>query len=197
MAAKESGQSSDQIYAMPVEGIVDLTIASNQICRGGSNAYEIRNAVILAEKKTKIRYKNGETLPNSAINLLNDAARAARHSRILGSNLLHFDKNLKRPQDVDAHHVVAAQDAREILFFVWFIGINDAANGIFMRRFPSSMVAGLAKSPPHQGDGNIHTDLYYLTVFRRLDRVSDKDATIGRATLRAIGAAIIAGTFPY
>ncbi|MBI3229885.1 MAG: AHH domain-containing protein [Burkholderiales bacterium] len=181
---------------------VELTIAANKICANGSNSYEIRNALILEEKKKKIRYKNGETLPNSAQNLLNDAAREARHSRILGNNILRADKNLTRPDDVDAHHVVAVQDeraasARAILFFIWLIGINDAANGLFMRRFPASVVAGLEKSPPHQGIGNIHTDAYHLAVYMRLFRISQKDATTGRAMLRQIASEIVAGTCPH
>lgn len=202
MAAREKSSATEEIYAEPVKGIVKLTIAANKICEAGSNPYEIRNALLLEEKKKKIRYKNGVTLPNSAINLLNDAAREARHSRILANNILRADKSLVRPSDVDAHHVVAVQDsraesARNILFFVWFIGINDAANGLFMRRFPSSKVLGLKKSPPHQGIGNIHTDTYHVAVFLRLFDISGLDASIGRAELRLIASEIVAGTFPY
>lgn len=202
MAAKEKSLSSEEIYAAPVAGILDLTIAANQITGQSGNPYEIRNALILEEKKKKIRYKNGETLPNSALNLLHDAARKARHSRILGNNMLRADKKLKRPHDVDAHHVVAVQDeradlSRSILFFIWFIGINDAANGLFMRRFPASTVSGLSKSPPHQGAGNIHTDMYHLSVYMRLRDIKDEDAAVGRAELRLIAGEIIAGTFPF
>ncbi len=132
-----------------------------------------------------------------ALNMLNDAARLARHSRILGNNILRAAKNMAK-----LDHVVAAQDARakrarQILFFLWLIGINDAANGVFMRRFASSAVAGLANCPPHQGAGNIHTDTYHLAVFTRLNRISDQDAATGRAELRLIANEIIAGTFPY
>lgn len=202
MKSKERSLSTEEIYAAPVEGLIEITVASNQICGSGSNPYEIRNALILEEKKKKIRYKNGETLPNSALNLLNDAARKTRHSRILGNNMLRADKNLSRPDEVDAHHVVAAQDpranlSRRILFFIWLIGINDAANGIFMRRFQSSSVKGLSKSPPHQGKGSIHTDIYHLAVFRRLDKIRTLDAATGRAMLRQIAIETVAGTFPY
>lgn len=193
---------SEEIYAEPVTDILQLSIAANRICGVDSKPYETRNALLLEEKKKKIRYKNGETLPNSALNLLNDAARKARHSRILGNNLLRADKNLQRPQEVDAHHVVAAQDyraeeSRKILFFIWFIGINDAANGIFMPRYQSSKIASLPNSPPHQGVGNIHTGTYHTSVFRRLNIASKQDASAGRATLKRIASEIIAGTFPY
>ncbi len=202
MAAKEDKQTSEQIYAAPVPGILDLTIAANKICGTESNPYEIRNALLLEEKKKKIRYKNGENLPNSAINLLNDAARPVRHSRILANNILRADKNLTRPEDVDAHHVVAAQDhradaARRILFLIWFIAINDAANGLFMRRYPSCKIAGFESCPPHQGVGNIHTFNYHLTVFRRLQNIQHEDAARGRAELRLIASEIIAGIFPF
>lgn len=202
MAANEKSLSSGEIYAEPVDGIRELTIASNQICESGNNPYELRNSMILDEKKKKIRYKNGETLPNSAINLLNDANRKARHSRILGNNMLSADKSMTRPSDVDAHHVVASQEpraklSRRILFFIWVIAINDAANGVFMPRFKSSKVSGFSNCPPHQGAGNIHTDVYHISVFRRLDRISSKDAVAGRAMLRQIASEIVVGTFPY
>jgi A nuclease family of the HNH/ENDO VII superfamily with conserved AHH len=202
MFEKDKELTDAQIYRQPVDGIFEITVASNQICGSGSNPYETRNHLILKEKKKKIRYKNGETLPNSAINMLNDAARVARHSRILGNNILRAAKNVAKLDPVDAHHVVAVQDARavgarEILFFIWFIAINDAANGVFMRRFPSSIVAGLANCPPHQGMGNIHTDTYHLAVYMRLRAVKKYDATVGRAELRLIASEIIAGTFPY
>lgn len=202
MAAKDDTLTSEQIYAAPVKGIIELTIAANKICSGDSNPYATRNALLLEEKKKKIRYKNGETLPNSAINLLNDAARKTKHSRILASNLLRADKNLIRPKEVDAHHVVAASDpradlARKFLFFIWFIGINDAANGLFMRRFASSNCTGFENCPPHQGLGNIHTDTYHLAVYLRLLKIKDKDATVCRATLRLIASEIITGNFPF
>ncbi len=203
MATEKPDLTTEEIYAAPVMGIVELTIAANGIAaQSGNNPYTIRNSLLLEEKKKKIRYKNGETLPNSAINLLNDAARQARHSRILGGNMLRADKNLMRPCDVDAHHVVAVQEprakfSREILFFVWLIAINDAANGVFMRRFPSSKVNGLEKSPPHQGNGNIHTETYHLAVYMRLQDIIEEDATVGRNELRLIASEIVAGIFPY
>lgn len=195
-------QSSEESYAEPVAGILELTIASNQICSAGNNPYEIRNALILGEKRKKIRYKNGFTQENSATNLLNDAARKVRHARILSNNMLRADKSITRPKGVDAHHVVAVQDpratrARQILFFIWFIAINDAANGVYMRRFSSCKVAGLSNCPPHQGIGNIHSDTYHLAVFLRLERISDQDAETGRAELRAIASELVAGIFPY
>ena len=172
------------------------------MCAGEGNPYETRNHLIMEEKKKKIRYKNGETLPNSAINMLNDAERVARHSRILANNILRAAKNMAKLDHVDAHHVVAVQDVRAeasryILFFIWFIAINDAANGVFMRRFPASIVKGLANCPPHQGLGNIHTGAYHLAVYMRLLKVKDEDATNGRAELRLIASEIVAGTFPY
>jgi A nuclease family of the HNH/ENDO VII superfamily with conserved AHH len=202
MSENDKELTDAQIYGQAVDGILEITVASNQICGNGNNPYGTRNQLILEEKKKKIRYKNGETLPNTAINMLNDAERVARHSRILGNNILRAAKNMTRLDPVDAHHVVAVQDARavsarDILFFIWFIAINDAANGVFMRRFPSSVVAGLSKCPPHQGPGNIHTDTYHLAVFMRLNRIADKDAARGRTELRLIASEITAGTFPY
>lgn len=116
--------------------------------------------------------------------------------------MLRADKNLTRPKDVDAHHVVAAQEprakfSREILFFTWFIGINDAANGVFMPRYASCTLANLPNCPPHQGIGNIHTETYHLGVYMRLQDILDDDASAARAELRLIAAEIVAGTFPY
>ena len=202
MAVTEKNLTTEQIYAAPVNGILDLTIAANQMASDGENPYEARNAVILAEKKRQIIYKNGCTLAVGASILLNEAASNIRHSRKLSGNMHSADKTLKRPKHTDAHHVVAAQDprakdAREILIFIWLIGINDAANGIYMRRFPRSKVRGLSKCPPHQGEGHIHTNVYHLTVLARLQLVFDQNASIGRTVLRSIASEILAGTFPY
>lgn len=102
----------------------------------------------------------------------------------------------------DTHHMMAVQEprvklSRRILFYIWLFGIKDAANGVYMPRFPSSKVTCMPNCPPHQGAGNIHTDVYHVNLFRRLNRIADKDATVGSAMLRQISSEIVAGTFPF
>lgn len=54
----------------------------------GLNAHAAVNSAILAAGKTEIRYRNGETLPASAQQLLADARRKdLKHSTMLAGNM--------------------------------------------------------------------------------------------------------------
>lgn len=108
--------------------MINITIVANKITTdsvSNENSYEIRNTFILEEKKKKVRYKNGYTLPASAQALLNDANRKARHSRILHRNMQESHTNENRPKNVDAHHIVAQEDRRAVfarnILFNWGI----------------------------------------------------------------------------
>jgi hypothetical protein len=95
-------------------------------------------------------------------------------------------------------HVVALKDdqaetARKKLFD-WWIGINDADNGVFLPRWANKKVAGFPNAPLH---GPIHTEVYHASAYARLRAVPKADAEAGRVRLRGIKAQLQAGTFPW
>ncbi len=47
MAENDKGLTDAQIYTQAVDGIFEITVASNQICGSGSNPYETRNYLII------------------------------------------------------------------------------------------------------------------------------------------------------
>ncbi|MBI3229174.1 MAG: hypothetical protein HYZ45_03020 [Burkholderiales bacterium] len=49
---------TEKIFAAPIADILARTIATNSLASLGSNPYEIRNALILNEKKQQVRFKN-------------------------------------------------------------------------------------------------------------------------------------------
>ena len=89
-----------------------------------------------------------------------------------------------------AHHIVAgtakgADDTRKLLS-KFGIGINDAANGVFL-----STVKG-ASGAYHPG---LHTDKYYKTVNKLLGEAKNKDEAI--KILNNIADQLTKGSFPY
>jgi A nuclease family of the HNH/ENDO VII superfamily with conserved AHH len=196
----KSSLSTEEIFKQPYPNLLELTLAANQICTvaSGENPYEIRNAIIIEKKKREILYKNGYSLPVKAEILANEAARNIRHGRKLATNMHRADPNLQRPNDCDAHHIVAIQDFRakrsQKIMFENGVGGNDAANGCYTRRKRSSVVPSMPNSLPHE---NMHTAVYYLNVFLELSPSDNQGADICRGFLRAIGAKITLGTFPY
>lgn len=182
----------------PADNITELTIAANQIGAGaGGNPYEMRNDLILADGKQRIRYENGITLPASAQALLNDAESKSRHSRKLGRNIQRASGQA-RPAQVEAHHIVAAKDERadraRRYLFNWGIGINDADNGVFLPRGAGASIPGQPNALNHRP---LHTNKYYFVVTARLLTVSDEPQAEGRKALRSIKSELLAGTFPF
>lgn len=175
-------------------------------CQAGAavtqaNPVEVINRYKIEESKDQVRYKNGQTLPLRARKLfanalLVDAGRSSRHPRILSRNMIA--SNQTRPSGVAAHHIVAAKDDRartsRIIIFGWRIAINDTDNGVFLPRWRNSEVAELPHAIKHSV---LHTDMYYLEVFARLNPVLKKDSRGGRAKLKEIRQELIDGVFPY
>ncbi|NJO12160.1 MAG: hypothetical protein HC872_00330 [Gammaproteobacteria bacterium] len=201
MAKPQNAKTGAVDLTTPLGTETELAIAANQIVAAsgsGANPYEMRNQLIIEEKKERIRYKNGYTLPASVQALRLDAQREVRHSRILATNIKKANPPGIRPKKADAHHIVAQEDARarqsRFYLFNWGIGINDADNGIFLPRFPRAKRGSIANAAVHQ---TIHTDLYHFTVTARLLNVAKDTMEIGRKTLRKMRAELMAGTFPY
>lgn len=101
----------------------------------GVNPQSIVNAMILEAQKSKIRHKNGVTLPASATQLLADARRNdLKHSLILSFNM--GEANVDRPRNVAAHHIVSRKPKlahpSQLLLFNWGISLNDADNGVYL-----------------------------------------------------------------
>jgi len=185
----------------PAEGMMDLTTGINQMAANDrqANSYEIRNAIVLAENKQRVRYQNGVTeLPISAQQLLAHARRTDyNHRRRLASNLV-TQSGSPRPAQACAHHIVALRDeqaepSRKKLFD-WFIAINDADNGVFLPRRAGQSLACHPAAPQH---GPIHTALYHASVYARLRMVPKTEAQTGRSRLRSIKADLLAGVFPW
>lgn len=180
------------------ELVFQLTIAANQIAGTdtSSNAYEVRNAHLIDERKKRVRYKNGVTLPCSAQKLLADAERKVRHSRTLARNIKN-GTGVMKPAQADAHHIVAQSDRRASgsrdRLFRWGIGINDVDNGVYLPKRAGAMPAS-PNATAHEG---IHTARYHLAVFARLLSVDDDQAAPARAELRDMRDDMIAGVFPY
>lgn len=175
-----------------------LRVQAAAICRHG-NGYAAVNDLVLEERKERIRYRNGKTLPASAKRLLADARRDVRHSVTLSRNLLVAGE--QRPANVAAHHIVArrdqAADLSRKLIFGWGIAINDVDNGVFLPRWKRSVVSSLPKAIKHSV---VHTERYHLEVLFRLDavaRLDPKNRQAGRQALKTIKSELVDGTFPY
>lgn len=192
--------SSELVPISPdaADRIRDFTIAANQIAgiHGTTNAYEMRNALLEARRKARVRYQCGQTLPATAEKLRADAERKVRHSRTLARNIRNAT-GVAKHGEADAHHIVAQMDRRahqsRLLLFGWGIGINDVDNGIYLPKRRSSKVPGLEGATAHE---SIHTDDYYLAVETRL-RIAGREPQDGRYELRNIKGEILANQFTY
>lgn len=178
--------------------ILDFTIAANQIANSGTNAnsYEMRNTLLEARRKARVRYKHGLTLPATAEKLRADAERNVRHSRTLARNIKNAT-GVAKATEADAHHIVAQSDRRAVrsrlVLFGWGIGINDADNGVYLPKKFSSEVAGLKDATAHE---NIHTDEYYFAVEVRLIDAG-RESERGRQALHGIKGEILKNQFIY
>lgn len=183
------------------DDILALTIASNSIAAAtaNTNPYELRNEVLNKKRVRQILYKNGRTLPATAEALQAEAQRKARHSRILGRHIVHANSGAVRPAMVDAHHIVAVNEAAaglsRRLIFKAGIGINDAANGVFLPRFRCSVVDCLPNAHKHRA--GLHTGMYHLSVYEALREDAEMTNSSVRTSLRLIAVRLVEGTFPY
>jgi A nuclease family of the HNH/ENDO VII superfamily with conserved AHH len=202
---KAAAQTQEpDIYKRPVPNMEELrAIAMRIVFESGSgeNPIELLNTLIRADCKLELfqaRYSvDGTTLAASAMQLAQDSARNANHRRTLARNM-NKASGTPRPQYVEAHHIVSAHDGRAGLsrriIFQKNIGINDNDNGNYQPAAATQTVAGLEAASPHR---HIHTTLYHLNVTRRLLTARDKTQADVRGVLRAIKAALTAGTFTF
>lgn len=199
MAMDDTPRSSETLLAEPTANIIELTCGINQIAAGEANrnGYALRNEILLTKKKREILYKNGYTLPVSAQALMAEAQRSINHSRKLGRNMGKGNSDSKRPEAVDAHHIVAqrakaARPSRWHLFQVG-VGINDADNGCYLTRYRAIRIANMPNASWHQ---EVHTIKYHLNVLDALQSAEAAQAGV-RAVLRAIRNQLTMGVFPY
>lgn len=186
--------------SLPADEMLQLTLVTNEILGGEKsvNTYQVRNSRALARAKSLVLYKNGVTkLPVSIKRLEADALVKGDHSLALSGNI-QLARNEMQPDGTDAHHIVSrthklAKQSRTLLFG-WRIGIDDAANGVFLPAVANANIPGLEKANAHDP---IHTKLYHTTVASRLVGRDPDSAAEGRAELQAMREDMIAGVFPY
>jgi hypothetical protein len=124
--------------------------------------------------------------------LKNIAGRA--HRRALEKALAALPVPILREAGKSLHHIVAwddrrAKGARELLD-KFKINIDEAINGVFL---PATL-----KSPNPKGamvHSTLHTDDYYLTVERYLQKAKSRDDAIRRLT--KIRETLLDGTFHH
>jgi hypothetical protein len=100
----------------------------------------------------------------------------SKRSRQLGQNLVAA--GMPRPDNAAVHHVVAHGAARAAptrkLLDAWQIGLEDAANGVWLPK-NKSVAVGLSAAP-HSA---IHTKNYYDAVNEELQRANSREEAIG------------------
>lgn len=202
MAKQASGSKVDPFKKFGTHS-VDMRVALNQI--NPALAYKAGNMEWLNEVKQGIRYENGETLSELSermflVAALAELATTPEPSKLLATNMTAAG-DPKPEGETEAHHIVAfkaqAAHASRRLLFRWRIAINDKDNGVHLPAFRRSVVPSLRDALKHRP---IHTDIYHMAVFRRLDtyaRTGATDTAVGREALRSIKKKILNGTFPY
>jgi len=202
MAKQASGNNVDPFKKFGTHS-VDMRIALNQI--NPALAYKVGNMEWLNEIKQGIRYENGETVSELSERMFMIAAMAelattSDPSKLLATNMVAAG-DAKPQGQTEAHHIVAfkaqaAHPSRRLLF-KWRIAINDKDNGVHLPAFKRSVVTSLPDAIKHRP---IHTDVYHIAVFRRLDtyaKTNGTDTEVGREALKSIKRKILNGTFPY
>lgn len=183
---------------MSSEDIHDVTLSLNHASEGDTNRYGDRNALLETRRKAQVCYKNGITAPRtSALRLRRNAELAIDHSEILGRNI-KAATGKERHLEADSHHIVArlarrADGSRKILFKS-NIGINDADNGMYLRRTWDSRVPGQKRATAHQ---NLHSPKYHDAVLLELSLAFRAGTHTVRPTLQNIKSKILADTFDY
>ena len=186
--------------SLSADEMLQLTLVTNEILGGETsvNSYQVRNSRALARAKSLVLYKNGLTkLPVSVKRLPADALAKGDHSLALSGNI-QLARGEMQLDGTDAHHIVSrthklAKQSR-VLLFDWRIGIDDAANGVFLPVVTGANIPALENANAHDP---IHTKLYHATVASRLIGRHPDDPADGRAELQAMRDDMIAGVFPY
>lgn len=202
MAKQSSGKSIDPFKKFGTHS-VEMRIALNRI--NPALAYKVGNMDWLNEIKQGIRYENGETISELSEKMFHVAAMAELATTLAPSALLATNMaaagDPKPVGETEAHHIVAfkaqAAHASRRLLFGWRIAINDKDNGVHLPAYKRSVVVSLPDAIKHRP---IHTDVYHMAVFRRLDtyaKTDRADTAVGRDALKSIKRKILNGTFPY
>ncbi|MCK9684908.1 AHH domain-containing protein [Scleromatobacter humisilvae] len=173
--------------------IGELSAAAVAASRNDPNANprQLINAGLISQRKARIAYENGYTVPAAAQTLLANALRRDyNHRRTLSRNLVNATQE-GRPASSCAHHIVALRDSEaarsRVLLFRWGIGINDADNGVFL---PARSV-GLPGSPNAAHHTPNHAPEYHYEVFLRLRRGTDSGG--GRRELKDMKSDLLTG----
>jgi hypothetical protein len=120
-----------------------------------------------------------------------EVAQGRASSRALGVAL--EASGVARPAGYAAHHIAAGGDVRaefaRSVLQKFKIGINDAANGVFLPANKATQV--INGETIHQ---SLHTDAYYRAVDEALKRATTRQQVID--TLRNIGRALQSGDYP-
>jgi hypothetical protein len=164
---KKKGTKSYTIQEF--ESSVDPTFKAllmQEVSRRGNNEnpYELFNNLLLKHRRKRL-YREGKTLPVSALALHLEAEKNIQHSSKLWRNMRNASNNnasnrndiVQKQEGEETHHVVAsrapqAAEGRRIIFGIG-IGINDTRNGINLQR------------SVHRP---IHSEEYYMEVNFRL-----------------------------
>jgi hypothetical protein len=119
-------------------------------------------------------------------------------SRVLSRNL-EAEEDEERPDETAAHHIVAGNSPKANLSRVVLdkhsIGINSAANGVFLPRNTSSppkMKGPLSKAAVHS---TLHTDVYFAAVDARIGAAQASKSDVVEA-LDKIRADLLKNKFP-
>ncbi len=186
--------STNQVPGAPTTAeIGELSAAAVAASRNDPNANprELMNAGMINQRKARVVYENGFTVPAAAQMLLANAQRRDyNHRRTLSRNLVAATEQ-SRPASSCAHHIVALRDGEaarsRVLLFRWGIGINDADNGVFL---PAKSV-GLPGSPNAAHHTPNHAPEYHYEVFLRLRRGTDTGG--GRRELKDMKGDLLIG----
>ncbi len=184
--------SQDPGTPTPAE-IGELSAAAVAASRNDPNANprQLINAGLINQRKARIAYENGYTVPAAAQTLLANAQRRDyNHRRTLSRNVVAATQQA-RPASSCAHHIVALRDSEaarsRVLLFRWGIGINDADNGVFL----PARSAGLPGAPNAAHHTSTHAPEYHYEVFLRLRRGADPGG--GRRELKDMKGDLLAG----
>ncbi len=156
---------------------------------------------IQAQQTTRMNlYRKGATVNKATPAMLRAEAENSEidHSRKLGRNFQVANPSFVRPDETDAHHIVACSAWRaknsRIYIFAVKIGINDAHNCVIQPRYLTSKILSMPNASKHQG---IHTIVYHANVYSRLVLAEEHTQAIVRRTLLEIGDELTAGIFPF
>jgi RHS repeat-associated protein len=188
-AEQLAGISAEHVAVFVLEGVVSLlgpeSEANGAETRsGGTAAYTPGEAFLLIAAGMAVTKFGG---------VFAKPAAAAGSSRVLTSALERA--GFQKAEGDAAHHIVAqgatlADPARAVLRR-FGIGIDDAANGVFL---PGSREVAARTGATAAAHGPLHTPAYYAAVNDALSQVTTRDGAL--QVLGEIRNALLSGGFP-